>query len=149
MMVNDILEHQQQDILISEKKSAQETEQQHTLRKSLLDVKNARAQQEEHVLLNMIPQRKGRSKEIDQEAQFNYTTLQKGNAPERTGKVHLEKKISYRVSTTEEEIVVMIENVIAGVPRHFKKDKCQMGKDCPFIHPQKKKRSTSPPQKDR
>ena len=94
-MVNDILEHQQQDILISQKKSAQETEQQHTLRKSVLDVKNARAQQEEHVLLNMIRQRKGRSKEIDQEAQFNYTTLQKGNAPERQ-----EKSIWQRRSPT-------------------------------------------------
>ena len=83
---------------------------------SLLDVKNARAEKEEHVLLNMTRQRKGRAKEIDQEARFNNTLLQKQYA-RKTGKVHLENKISHRVSTTKEEIVVMIENVIVGIPR--------------------------------
>ena len=35
--------------------------------------------------------------------------------PERQGKVHVEKKIVLRVSTTKEEIVVTIESVIIGI----------------------------------
>ena len=42
---------------------------------------------------------------------------QKDSIPERQGEVHLEKKIVFRVSTTEEEIVVMIERVIIRIPR--------------------------------
>ena len=44
----------------------------------------------------------------------------------------------------------MIESVIVVTPRIEKtarKKKCEMGKDCPFIKPQKKKRSTSLPRK--
>ena len=32
---------------------------------------------------------------------------------------------------------------------YFKKDKCEVGQDCPFIHRQKKKRSTCRPRKER
>ena len=56
------------------------------------------------------------------------------------------------MSTTKKELVVLIEGVIIGTSPHchyFKKDKCEMEKDDPFAHPQKKKRSTSPPRKER
>ena len=33
---------------------------------------------------------------------------------------------------------------ISRIAKYFKKDKCQMGEDCSFIHSQKKNRSTSP-----
>ena len=52
---------------------------------------------------------------MGQEVQFSETMLQKGNTPERQGKVHMETKIAYRVSTTGEEIAVMIESVIIGI----------------------------------
>ena len=32
--------------------------------------------------------------------------------------------------------------------RHLRKDKCDMGKKCPLVHPQKKKRSSSPVRKE-
>ena len=45
------------------------------------------------------------------------TIQQNDNTPERQGKVHLEKKIVFRVSTTKREIVVTIESVILGISR--------------------------------
>ena len=44
----------------------------------------------------------------------------------------------------------MIESVIIAILRifkYFKKETCQVGKDCPFIHSQKKNRSTGPQRK--
>ena len=64
----------------------------------------------------MTQQRKGRGKDIDREARSNETILQKGSTPERQGKVHLEKKIDFRVSTAEEEVATMIERIIIGIP---------------------------------
>ena len=43
--------------------------------------------------------------------------LQKGRTPERQGKVHLEKKIVLRASTTQEGIVAMVDSVIIGILR--------------------------------
>ena len=45
----------------------------------------------------------------DQEALSNETILQK---------VHLEKKIVHRVSTTKEEMIVFIESVVIGIVRN-------------------------------
>ena len=56
----------------------------------------------------MTRQRKGRAKELDQEARLNETISQKNKIPERQGEVHLDKKIVFRVSIAKEEIVVMI-----------------------------------------
>ena len=48
------------------------------------------------------------------------TMQQNDTTPEGQGKVHLEKMIVLRVSTTKEEIVVMIESVIICISRSAK-----------------------------
>ena len=98
----------------------------------------------EHVLPNMTRLRKGKAKEIDQEALLRETIQPNDNTPERQGKVYL---IVFRVSTTKEEIAVTIESVVIDILRIVntsRKIQRQMAKDCPFTHSQKKKLSTSP-----
>ena len=115
-------------------KSAQESEQQqHTLGKELKRKENIvdlghqkpRARKAENVLSKLKRQRKGKAKELDQDAQLNETIPQKENAPARQGEVHQEKKIVLRVSAAKEDIAVMIESVITGIPRiaNISKDK--------------------------
>ena len=57
----------------------------------------------------MTRQRKGKAKDIEQEALFKETIALRPNFPVRLGKVHLEKNIVFLVPTTKEEIPVMIE----------------------------------------
>ena len=99
---------------------------------------------------DMTRQRRKKAKELDQEAWLRKTLPQKDHTPESHGEVHQAKKIVLRVSTTKEEIVVMIESVdFWHLPhcKYFREEMCEMGKDCPFVHPPKKKRTTSPPTK--
>ena len=70
-----------------------------------------------NVLANMTRQRKGKAKELDQDAGLNETIPQKDKKPERQGEVHQEEKNVLRVSSTTEDIVVMIESVITGITR--------------------------------
>ena len=83
---------------------------------SILDIKRV-VPERRNVLADMTLQRKGKAKELDQDAGLNETILQKDNIPERQGEVQQEKKIVLRVSTTTEDIVVMIESVIMSIPR--------------------------------
>ena len=98
--------------------------------------------------------KKGRAKEVDQEAQLNETLPQKQDMPERQGKVVSGKEnrpacFNYKV----DEIAVMIESVIIGillrVGNIFKKYECKVGKECPVIRPQEGERSTSPQRKEK
>ena len=84
------------------------------------DVKRLVLRKAERVLLNITQQRKGRATDIDREAQSNETIPQKGNTPERQGKIHLGKEIVFRVSTTKQEIVVRIDRVIIGISPNCK-----------------------------
>ena len=95
----------------------------------------------------MTRQRKGKAKEVDQEAWLNETNLQEDNVLAEQGKVGVEKKTVHHVSTTQEEIAVTIESVITGITRIANTSRKINAKweNCPFIHPQEKKRSTSPP----
>ena len=76
---------------------------------------------------------------------YKETIPQKDNMRQRERKVHLGKKIVQRVSTTKEEFVNHDRECDCWHPLHckyFENDWCQMWKDCPFIHSQKKNRST-------
>ena len=77
-----------------------------------MDVKKARSRKAENVILNMTRQRQGWAKELDQEVRLHETMLQRSNTSARH---HLEKKNVLRVSTTKEELAVMIEGVIVGI----------------------------------
>ena len=56
-----------------------------------------RARNSENVLSNMTGQRKGKAKEIDQDAPLKETIPQKENISERQGEVHQVKKIVFSV----------------------------------------------------
>ena len=100
----------------------------------------------------MTRQRERKAKDIDQEA-----PLQRDNSAERQYARKRRKSPSGEedrppcFSSKKKRIVVMIKSVIIGIPRiantSKKKNKCQMGQDCRFIHSQKKNRSTSPKRK--
>ena len=49
--------------------------------------------------------------------------------------------------SNEKGLPIILESVLVGIPLHykyFKNDQCPVGKDCLFMHAQKKNRSTSP-----
>ena len=86
-------------------------------RLSLLDFKKVRARRAEHVLVNMTGRRKGRAKELDQEARLNEANPQKDNFARKSGRSPSGTESSSVFQLQKEEIVVMIERVIIGAPR--------------------------------
>ena len=107
-------------------------QQKHTLRKDL----KRKAKIVIWDMKRLVPQpRKGGVKELDQEAR-----LKRDNSVER----QYTRKTGRSASGKEDPLprfnckkMVMIEGCGYWHPPHckyFKKDKCEMGKDCPFVH---------------
>ena len=136
---------------LSLKKSAQETEHQPLfLQKGMnrkehiveLEHQQARARMAENVLSTMTRQRKGNAKKSTKKRGENVISQYIG----QTDEVHQERKIDFHVSTAKEgNCSHDRESDYWHSPhcKYFKKDESGMGKDCPFVHPQTKERSTS------
>ena len=147
------------------KKSEQETEKERARDRAAAAAHSSKSAEEEGDMLSILDgrkvenvpsdmtrQRRRKAKELDQEAWLSKTLPQKDNTPESHGEVHQAKKIVLRVSTAKEEMVVMIESVTyLHLPhcKYFREELFEMGNDCPFVHPPKKKRTTSLPRKER
>ena len=137
------------------KRNAQETEQQHCRKAQIVALgrQKARAQKAEHFLVNVTQQRKGRAKDINQEVR----QVERDSSAERlyarkTGKSPSGKEdrppcFKYKRGNCCHD--GECEHWHPPRCKEFKNEKCQMGKDCPFIHSQKKKRSTTPQRKEK
>ena len=120
-VVNHILEHQQQNMLISQKERSRDRAAVHKEQKKKakivdLGCQKGRARKADKVLLKLTWQRKSRAKDIDQEGRSNKTTIsaEPPNA-RKTGKSISKRRSSFVFQLQQWKIVVMIENVIIGI----------------------------------
>ena len=61
--------------------------------------------------------KKGKGKGKRSRSLSKETIPQNDTMPERQGKLHLDKKAVLRVSTTKEDIIVVIESMVIGISR--------------------------------
>ena len=144
-MVNDILEQQQQNMFFSQKERSRDRASWEKAEIVDLACQKARARKAENVLSNMTRQRKTKAKEIDEEARLKVDNSAERQYARKTkkspsGTEDRPTRFKYKRGNCNHD-----RECDYGHPLHckyFENDWCQMWKDCPFIHSQKKNRST-------